>query len=224
MYSPKYRTNFQAQKERTYVLRFEAGMIVALVLMIALFKLEYNPEQETFAMAEIQETVQMEEIVQTKQQDRVPPPPRPKVPVSVSNDEIIDDEILDIDAELDLDIALALPDAPPQEAEEEEPEVFVIVERMPELVGGIGALQKKVTYPEIARMAGIEGRVIIEFVIDERGNVTNPKVVRGIGGGCDEEALRAVSEVKFKPGMQRGRPVKVRYTLPVTFRLGKPNT
>ena len=224
MYSPKYRTNFQAQKERTYVLRFEAGMIVALLLMIALFKLEYYPEQEVFAMAHAQETVQVEEIVQTKQLDKVPPPPRPKVPVSVSNDEIIDDEILDIDAELDLDIALALPDAPPQEDTAAEAEVFVIVERMPELVGGIAALQKNVSYPEIARMAGIEGRVIIEFVIDERGNVTNPRVVRGIGGGCDEEALKAVAEVKFKPGMQRGRPVKVRYTLPVTFRLGKPNT
>jgi protein TonB len=68
----------------------------------------------------------------------------------------------------------------------------------------------------------------VQFVIDERGNVNNPVVVRGIGGGCDEAAVEAVKKAKFTPGMQRGRPVKVSYTLPVTFRLSsadkKPNS
>lgn len=102
-------------------------------------------------------------------------------------------------------------------------EIFIVVERMPELVGGLEALQRNIVYPEIARLAGIEGRVTVQFVIDERGNVNNPVVVRGIGGGCDEAAVEAVKKAKFTPGMQRGRPVKVSYTLPVTFRLSSPD-
>ncbi|MEX0595435.1 MAG: energy transducer TonB, partial [Candidatus Paceibacterota bacterium] len=61
--------------------------------------------------------------------------------------------------------------------------------------------------------------VVVQFIIDEEGNVNDPVVVRGIGGGCDEEAVRAVSKAKFIPGKQRGKPVRVRYSLPVTFRL-----
>lgn len=213
------------KKEQQYLITFELGLIVSLLIFIGLFKIEYYPEAEEFELVTAQEVVFTEEIEQTKHENKAPPPPKPVVPVAVGNDEIVEETILNIDAELDLDMALDLPPAPPKEAtEEEEAEVFVIVERMPELKGGIGALQKLITYPEIARMAGIEGRVILEFIIDERGNVVNPRVVRGIGGGCDEEALRVVKLAKFTPGMQRGRPVKVRYTLPVTFRLGKPNT
>ena len=95
----------------------------------------------------------------------------------------------------------------------------MVVEEMPEIIGGQKALYDCIKYPEIARKAGVEGRVIIQFVVDENGNVTNPQVLRGVGAGLDEEALRCVSQLKFKPGRQRGRPVRVRFTLPVVFRL-----
>jgi len=97
----------------------------------------------------------------------------------------------------------------------------VMVEQMPELIGGIAELQRHVRYPEIARKAGVEGRVVVQFIIDEQGNVQDPFVVRGIGAGADEAALHAVRQVRFTPGMQRGRPVKVQYTIPVQFRLTK---
>ena len=96
---------------------------------------------------------------------------------------------------------------------------FVVVEEMPELIGGLQQLHEEMTYPEIARRAGIEGRVHVQFIINEEGNVENPQVVRGIGGGADEEALRVVRQAKFKPGYQRGRPVRVQYALPIFFRL-----
>ena len=113
------------------------------------------------------------------------------------------------------------PRAPlPTEPEEPTP-VFVVVEEMPELIGGLAALQREIRYPVIARKAGIEGRVILQFIIDEQGRVTESKVVRGIGGGCDEEALRAFQTMRFRPGKQRGKPVKVKMSLPVTFRLGQ---
>ena len=90
---------------------------------------------------------------------------------------------------------------------------------MPELVGGIGGLQKRVKYPEIAKKAGVEGTVFLQFIVDEQGNVVDPVVLRGIGAGCDEEALKAIRTAKFSPGMQRGKPVKVKFSLPVRFRL-----
>ena len=83
----------------------------------------------------------------------------------------------------------------------------------------MGKLQAQVTYPEMALRTGIEGRVTIQFIVNERGQVENPRVIRGIGGGCDEEALKAVSQARFTPGLQRGRPVKVQYSLPIVFRL-----
>jgi TonB family protein len=98
-------------------------------------------------------------------------------------------------------------------------DTFVMVDQMPELKGGIKSIMDNVEYPTLARKAGIEGRVFIQFVVDEQGNVTHPKVVKGIGSGCDEEALRAVKQAEFTPGYQDGKPVKVKFSLPVMFKL-----
>lgn len=101
---------------------------------------------------------------------------------------------------------------------------FVVVEEMPELIGGLAQLQTNIRYPEMARRAGIEGRVFIQFIVNEQGEVENPRVMRGIGGGADEEALRVVRQARFKPGVQRGRPVRVQYSLPIYFRIAGPET
>jgi len=98
-------------------------------------------------------------------------------------------------------------------------DVFVVVEQMPTLIDGIAGIHSRLRYPDIAKLAGVEGRVTVQFVVNERGEVENPIVMRGIGAGCDEAALAAVRDAKFTPGMQRGEPVKVRMTLPVTFKL-----
>ncbi|MDX1546469.1 MAG: TonB family protein [Rhodothermales bacterium] len=101
------------------------------------------------------------------------------------------------------------------------PEVFVVVEEMPKLEGGLEAIQQALRYPALAKQAGIEGRVIVQFVVDEDGGVVDPVVVRGIGGGADEEALRVVREARFTPGRQRGEAVKVKMSLPITFKLAE---
>jgi protein TonB len=98
-------------------------------------------------------------------------------------------------------------------------EPFVVVEQMPELVGGLTSVQEQLRYPEFARKAGVEGRVIVQFVVDEGGRVEQPRIVRGLGAGLDAEALRVVRQVRFIPGHQRGVPVKVKMSLPITFRL-----
>lgn len=111
------------------------------------------------------------------------------------------------------------PPPPPRAPVPHDEEVFIVVESMPELVGGQAGVQSKVEYPQQAIDKGIEGRVTVQFIVDENGDVVNPKVIRGIGGGCDEEALRVVSQAKFKPGVQRGRNVAVQMSLPILFRL-----
>ncbi len=111
-----------------------------------------------------------------------------------------------------------LPPPPPTDFPTED-DVFVVVEHMPELKGGLAGLQSDVKYPEAAINAGIEGRVTIQFIVNEQGDVENARVIRGIGGGCDEEALRVVQNAKFTPGVQRGQNVKVQYSLPIVFRL-----
>ena len=94
-----------------------------------------------------------------------------------------------------------------------------IVEDMPEMIGGLNSLYQSIKYPNIAKQAGIEGRVFIQFVVDVDGSVIDPVIIRGIGGGCDEEAIRALKQARFKPGKQHGIPVPVRMSIPISFEL-----
>jgi periplasmic protein TonB len=102
--------------------------------------------------------------------------------------------------------------------------IITTIEVMPMYPGGQKEMQKFISenlhYPQKALRKGIQGRVITKFVIDKDGSITKGEVVRGIGGGCDEEALRLLNTMpKWKPGSQNGRPVKVYYTLPFTFKI-----
>jgi periplasmic protein TonB len=100
-------------------------------------------------------------------------------------------------------------------------EIPVWTEQMPEFNGNLSAyLQKHLRYPDAARENNIEGRVVVQFVVNEDGSIGNAVIKKGIGGGCNEEALRVVRAMpKWKAGMQNGRAVKVYYTLPITFML-----
>jgi len=212
----------KANLRKQYPIYIQVGMIGALLLLILAFRVDLRQESDFQVVMEEQEVVQMEEIQQTEQETQPPPPPRPPVPVEVPNDEIIEDEAVDLDASLDLNESLntsAPPPSPEEEEEEEEREVFIVVEDRPELIGGMAALQGAVEYPEFAKKAGIEGRVFVQFVVDEQGNVQNPQVTRGVHKLLDQAAVEAVKEMKFKPGKQRGKAVKVQMSLPVTFRL-----
>lgn len=206
----------QADLRNYYTIFLQLGMVVVLLIFITAMKVQFVAEQQDVDLTEEQEVVEMEEVTQTKQEEKPPPPPRPQVPVEVPNDEIIEDQDINIDADINMDEPLPEPEEP---QEEEEEDFFVAVENMPELKGGLGDLQKKINYPDMARKAGIEGRVIIQFIVNEKGQVEDPRVIRGIGGGCDKEALRVVKQAEFEPGRQRGKPVRVQYSLPITFKL-----
>ena len=104
--------------------------------------------------------------------------------------------------------------------------VFVVVEKSPEFPGGDDSLYafigRNIKYPEAAKKNKIEGRVFVTFVIEKDGQVSSAKILRDIGGGCGEEALRVVNSMpKWKPGTQRGNPVRVQFNLPIMFQLQK---
>lgn len=218
------RKHPKADLRRDYALLIEIGMVAALALLILAFRMDWKRGSATQIIQSEQEVVYVEEIRQTQQIAQPPAPPRPPVPIEVPNDEVLEEDLLDFDAALDQNEPasnIPPPPPPPEDRAEREPEaeIFIIVEEMPELIGGLASLQKSITYPEIAKKAGVEGRVIVQFVVDETGRVIEPVVVRGVGAGCDEEAVRAVSEAHFTPGKQRGKPVRVKMSLPITFKL-----
>lgn len=179
-----------------------------------------------------------------------PPPPPPKIstvrfvpPQVAPDEEVPEEEVPPPQDSLKQVQAAAVtlegdPDANPDEIIVEDPvnedaalvggggqnDVFVVVEQMPEFPGGVEALQRflgeTVRYPDIARKAGVEGRVIVQFVVGPDGVIRDPVVIRGIGAGLDEEAVRAVLAMPpWIPGRQRGEPVSVRFAMPITFQL-----
>ena len=98
---------------------------------------------------------------------------------------------------------------------------IAVAEVMPEPIGGLIAINQKITYPEFAKRAGVEGKVYVLAFINESGDVDDVKLIKGIGMGCDDEVLEAVKATKFKPGYNKGVPVKAKFTIAFAFKLSK---
>ncbi len=213
------KKNPKADLRRSYKKVFELSLVIALALLIVAFK--FFPHLETtVAMSEgPQELFKVEDVQQTKQENRPPPPPKPPIPIEAPSEDVLED--IEI-GETELDVNQQVEAPPPPKVEkkvEEEPQYFVAVEEMPEPIGGIQAIQSKIVYPEIAKRAGIEGKVYVLAFVDETGNVTKAEIIKGLGAGLDDAALNAVKATKFKPGKQRGKPVKVQVSIPIVFKL-----
>ncbi len=200
------------------------------VLAFALIAFEWTTEDVDHGeMGDVEEEVVEEEIVPvTRQEEEPPPPPSPD---ETDEFEIVDDDV-------DLDDELAVEDAETRSAErddyrimegdleqeeEEEEEVFVVVEDMPTFQGQDHEyfrewIQENLRYPQEAAEAGIEGRVMVQFVVEPDGSVSNVEVVRGVDPALDEEAVRVIEDSpEWEPGEQRGEPVRVRFTFPINF-------
>jgi periplasmic protein TonB len=202
-----------------YPKTFEISLIAALVLSIVAFKFFPDVNSGPVMMESTQELFKVEDIQQTRQENKPPPPPKPPIPIEAPSDEVLEDIEIG-DTEIDMDAQIEAPPPPKEEkVVEEEPTYFVAVEEMPDPIGGIAGIQKRIVYPEIAKRAGVEGKVYILAFVDINGDVTKAQVIKGIGAGCDEAALNAVKQTKFKPGKQRGKPVNVQVSIPVVFKL-----
>ena len=212
-------------KKLVYVL-----MGLVLVLSICYVAFEWTEKEVTKYVVTEDVAWQDEEldIQQTTQETPPPPPPAPIQEVEVLN--VVEDDVeveeIEINTEDVKDVEVVI--APPVEApveEEEEEVIFMVVESMPELPGGQQALFKylaeNVKYPVIAQENGIQGRVICQFVVNKVGSIVDVVAVRSSGeASLDKEAIRVIMSMpKWKPGKQRGKPVRVKYTVPVNFRL-----
>ena len=180
---------------------FEISIILALLLLILAFKFFPEVEGEQMEVEAVQELVDVEDVEITKQETAPPPPPKPPIPIEAPADDELEDIEIE-DTEIDFEEEVAAPPPPVEEEEEIPVEFFVAVEEMPEPIGGIAAIQKNIIYPEIAKRAGVQGRVYVKAYVDEAGTVQKAEVLKGIGAGCDEAAIAAVMKTRFKPGKQ----------------------
>lgn len=220
----------KADLENKKTLFLEIGMIVVLAVILAAFEWKQY-ERTKFELGTRENIEVMEEVViQTEQEAPKPPAPTPPPQTTileiVEDDVEIDEEII-IDAEIDQNSRVEEYIAPTVEVEEEEiveQEIFTVVEESPSFPGGdearIRFLQENIEYPQMARESGIQGTVYVTFVVEPNGSVSGVRVLRGIGGGCDEEAVRVIKKMpKWNPGKQRGKPVRVQFNMPIKFTL-----
>jgi protein TonB len=219
-----------ADIEKSRAIFFEIGLILSLIIIFAAFEWRSTPKYIPVDFDYQAEKI-TEEIVPITEQKA--PQPKVKIPNTaitikvVENDAETEDIDINVEADESTEVQEYVPEVNYQMEEEEEPvseEIFVIVESMPEYPGGINTLYQYISdqihYPVMAKELGIQGKVFVTFVIETDGSVSGVEVLRGIGGGCDEEAIRVVNSLpKWKPGKQRGVPVRVRYNLPVKFTL-----
>ncbi|HKK44034.1 MAG TPA: TonB family protein [Balneolaceae bacterium] len=202
-----------------YTIFLQSGLIVVLLTFIVAMKMQFMSKKQDIDLTQEQEVTKMKEVIQTKQEKTPPPPPRPQVPVEVPNDQVIKNQNIDISADINMDQPLDMPPPPEEKKENDGEDFFVAVEQMPKLKGGQKWLYNHLKYPDMAKKAGIEGRVIIQFIVTASGHVKNAKVLRGIGGGCDKAALNVIRKATFNPGKQRGKPVAVQMAQTISFRL-----
>lgn len=205
------------------------GVVVALAFMFVSFEWTQH-DVRVAANSLTSDPIFVEELVPiTFPEEKLEPPPPPETKVTevfeiVKNDiEVVDDfSTVSEDKNLNHEIVWIAPEV---EAEEVDEDIIVDhVEHMPEFPGGMTALMKylgsNIKYPTISQEVGSQGRVIVQFVVNKDGTIVNPTVVRGVDAYLDKEAVRVISSMpKWKPGVQNGKKVRVKYTVPVVFRL-----
>ena len=224
------KVNLETRKS-TYVL---TGLVGILALLFIAFEWTNTSTRRTLLGNNSAILEEEEEIVMTVQNNTPPPPPPPPMPDVIEQLTVVEDdvEIQEIEmqsAEDDANTVVEVVDLSSQAAPEEEEDaeantIFTVVEDEPEFPGGTKALMefisKNLRYPAFAAENGIQGRVTLSFVVEKDGSVTDIQEMRSPSEDLTKEAKRVVSAMpKWKPGKQRGKPVRVKYVLPVTFRL-----
>ena len=213
------KKNPEVNLERKRGLFLQIGLVVSLLLVLVAF--EYKSyEKVAYNLGQLNLDDIEEEIIPITKQEVKPPPPPPPPPEVI---EIVEDEV-EIENEIEIEDTESDEDEEIEIEEEDDEEFFMVVENMPEFPGGdlglMKYIQKNVKYPAIAKEYNITGKVYVSFIVDKSGKVTNVKIVRGVDKNLDAEAVRVVKSLpKYKPGKQRGKAVRVMFTIPINFTL-----
>jgi len=207
--SKKFDLQFQSREVLDKAFCLSLALVVLVFLTMKTFDVQSAEIDHSFV------AIELEEIPETIQLKKPPPPQRPQIPIATESEDIPDDVTI-MDTDLDLD-APPLPPPPPPGARQrqEDSPIFMAWEEPPQLI-------KMVTpeYPEIARKAGVEGRVVMQIVVDEQGNVLEAVVIFAQPSGIFEEAaIKAILQWKFKPAKQRDKAIKVRMGQVMEFSL-----
>jgi periplasmic protein TonB len=236
------------QEYGAYVLRKKYRKYVTISMLVALILLIGGVAYPVIASyisknKIIKEDKSVEtEILNAPKEDLPPPPPPPPPPEAMAEKvkftvpKVVEDTVETGLATQDDLSTKGNTEAPPEEEikieevkeqviQQEAPkEIFTVVEEQPGYPGGdearIKFLQENIKYPEEAKELGVQGKVFVTFVVEVDGSITDVRVLRGIGAGCDEEAIRVVKSMpRWVPGKQRGQPVRVQFNLPIKFTL-----
>lgn len=224
---PRKTDNSDLENKR--ILFLEIGFIIALALALVAFEFKSYDKVKYTDFESAVDMTQEEIIPITEQKVELKPPVKPPAQITiihiVKNDVEVENDI-DLNVEFSEDLAMEeykfVPKKEEDEEEIEEQRIFQIVEQMPEYPGGELEMYKfigeNIEYPRMARETGISGRVFVTFVVERDGSVTDVQILRGIGAGCDEEAIRVIKAMpKWNPGKQRRVPVRVQYRMPIKF-------
>lgn len=206
---------------------FSIGLLVTLGITFMAF--EWKSYESMIDLDKGKSTNVFEEMIEVPPTEQ-PPPPAPIIQqpqiVEVPDEEEIKEDIqLKFDVEVTEETKVEEVIVAPVEEKEDVDQIFSVVEETAEPKGGMPAFYKyvgdKMKYPAQARRMGVEGRVFVEFVVNRDGSIVDVKSIKGIGAGCDEEAVRVVqSAPAWKPGKQRGKPVRQKMVIPIIFKLG----
>ena len=222
----------KADLERGKTLSILMGFVVGLAVLFVGFEWSDSGVQVATESDQVADIIAEEEVEITRPENTPPPPPPPPAPVVTEVLNVVEDDVeleqQDILSSEDSQDAVQqetfIAPAVVEEEEESSQTIFTVVEEMPDFPGGQAELlkfiAKSIKYPVIAQENGIQGRVICAFVVNKDGSVVDAEVLRGVDPSLDKEALRVIGTMpKWKPGKQRGKPVRVKYTVPITFRL-----
>jgi protein TonB len=213
------KKNPEVNLERKRGLFLQIGLVIALLVVLGAF--EYKTyEKIAYNLGALNLDDLEEEIIPITKQELKPPPPPPPPPEII---EIVEDDV-EIEDEIEIEDTESDEDEEIEIIEEDDDEFFMVVENMPIFPGGdlglMKYIQKHVKYPAIAKEYNITGKVYVSFIVDKSGSVTNVKIVRGVDKNLDAEAMRVVKSLpKYKPGKQRGKAVRVMFTIPINFTL-----
>ncbi len=224
--SDRKKKTEKADLENKKGIFFVIGIIISLSLALLAFEWKSYDTFKAFVSSETgkSEIIEIAPIVKV-----TPPEPKKIIPTSLfkpvdNKTEGLKDIFVNTGSETNDTNEAYIPLTLKTEIEVPEENTFILVEEMPEYVGGeearLNFLRKNVVYPRAAREVGIQGTVHLTFVIEKNGEITDVKILRGIGGGCDEEAIRIIKAMpKWKPGKQRDKAVRVQFNLPIKFKL-----
>lgn len=215
-------------KKSTWML---IGYVLILAAVFVAFEWTDRDKQVTTDTGIVEQIVEEEMIPITEEPEEVkqapPPPEAPKLEEVIQiaeNDADVEETTIKSSEDDNTAVDIKYVEPVVEEEEPVEEEIFMVVEKMPEFPGGMAELMKflskNIKYPTIAQENGVQGRVIVQFVVNQDGSIVDPVVMRSVDPYLDKEALRVISAMpKWKPGMQRGKAVRVKYTVPVIFRL-----